>query len=253
MGLLGDVLWLVGYLMLLALVYRAWHGDLIHKYPRFYLYLTCVLLSSLVRSYLRHFVPDSYKIGYWTSEVITQTIGFGVTWEIYKQAFFAYSGVRRFARIVLWGFLAMMFTRATLQLIAYPVHTFVPTTLELVRNLQVVQVVVLIVLRLLVLQYGVPLGSNTMAMLMGYGFYVATSVITRTIQSLSVFPDNPWWAFPTQVAYCVTLLVWCIGMWLYVPNPAPDMALERDYQRASQQTIRAFGRLREHMIHSWRS
>jgi len=254
MGLLINLLWPFSYLMILLLLYRAWRNGFQGRYPLFCVYLVAISLSSVMRTGLRLYgTTQSYSIGYWASEFATAFVGFGVIWEIYRHAFLAYKGVRRLARILLCGLTAIVFLNTAVALGADPVHRLGPTTLELIRNLQIVQALFLLGLGLLMTLYDVPLNRNVRAMLSGYGVYVGSMIITRTVQSVWGSINSPWWTVPRQLAYCVTLFAWCVGMWSYSRNPVPDMRLELDYQRISGQTLRAFGQLREHLIQSWRA
>ena len=254
MRLLTNFFWFSGEALLLVLIYRAWHNAFAHRYRLFCGYLLFVCLSEALRSYLLAFgSPLSYSIAYWVTEFATALIGFGVIWEIYRQAFIAFGGVRRLARLVLCSLTTMVFLKTAVALALDPVHRLGPTTLELIRNLQVVQALFLLGLGLLMTIYDVPLNRNVRSMLSGYGIYVGSMIIIRTAQSVWGSADNLWWAVAKQLAFCTTLLAWCIGLWVNSRNPVPDMRLERDYERISGQTLRAFGQLREHLIQSWRT
>jgi hypothetical protein len=216
--------------------------------------LFALSLSAVARSYLRIFgTALSYSVGYWASEFATALVGFGVIWEIYRQAFCAYTGVKSLARIVLYGLTAVVFLKAAVAVGLDPVHRLGPTTLELARNLQIVEALFLLALGILMTLYEVPLNRNVRSMLTGYGLFVGATIIIRTAQSVWGPLDSPWWALPKQLVFCLTLLAWCVGMWSRSLNPVPDMRLEQDYERVSRQTLRAFGQLREHLIQSWRA
>jgi hypothetical protein len=60
-------------------------------------------------------------------------------------------------------------------------------------------------------------------------------------------------AFVAQFEYCVTLIIWCVGMWSYYKEPVVITELQADYERLSRQTARAVTRIREHMITGWGS
>ena len=112
MGLVSNLLWAVGDLLLVALIGRALRLQLLTKYPYFYVYLFSVLCSDLFDLYLKIEGLDVQGILRWELEVITSLTGFGVTWEIYKQALLLYEGVRRMARTVLSIVLGVMLLNA---------------------------------------------------------------------------------------------------------------------------------------------
>jgi hypothetical protein len=144
-------------------------------------------------------------------------------------------------------------SKALVELYDSPIQRLIPTTLELERNLRVLQALLLLTMFGLIVYYSIPLGRNLRSMLIGYGLLVGTGVVTLTLGSLFAQINQwKWWALPTQVEYCATLVVWCVGMWSYAPNPTPGIALELDYERISARTTRAFGRVRDHVAQSWR-
>jgi len=251
MGLVSNLLWAVGDLLLVALIGRALRLQLLTKYPYFYVYLFSVLCSDLFDLYLKIEGLDVQGILRWELEVITSLTGFGVTWEIYKQALLLYEGVRRMARTVLSIVLGVMLLNAAVRLGDNPARNFGPTTRELTRNLRVAQALLLVIVFSLILCYAIPAGRNLRSMLAGYSLLVASGVITLALSSRFAGIDWKWWSVPIQVEYCATLAVWLVGMWSYAPNPGVAVKLERDYERIAAQTSRAFGRLRDHLIQPW--
>lgn len=253
MRLLINLCFVVDSALLLVLICRVFRHAFAGRYQLFFGYLLALCVSEALRTYLRLFTTElSYSIGYWSTEFATALIGFGVIWEIYRQAFISFGGVRRLARLVLCSLTTLVFLKTAVALALDPVHRLGPTTRELIRNLQVVQALFLVGLGLLMTVYDVPLNRNVRSMLSGYGVYVGSMVIIRTAQSV-LGNENPWWAVAKQLAFGTALVTWCIGLWSDSRNPAPDMRLERDYEKISGQTLRAFGQLREHLIQSWRA
>src|SRR5437879_6214454 len=79
MGHLSQALWWAGNLMLACILWRAWRGKFLARYPYFYGYVSCIFCASLLRSYLWAVFPHAYRPGYWISEAISVVAGFGVT------------------------------------------------------------------------------------------------------------------------------------------------------------------------------
>lgn len=247
----AKILWWCGDLMLVLLMYRALRARLWKEYQYFYLYIAAVLCQAVVRLASAHNAA-LYSTVYWVSEFVTGVIGFGVTWEIYRDVLMPYEGIRRMTRTVLLGLFVLVVFRGVVELAANP-RRYQATTLDVVRNLGVGQAVLLIAILGLVVHYAVPMGRNLRWMLIGYGAYIGSNIASRTLQTQSRKIDAFWWTFPTQIEYCITLMIWCVNLWSYDPNPAPDVAMEHDYERISSQTARAFGRLRSHLMQAWRS
>lgn len=247
----AKILWCLGDSLLILLAYRAFRAKLWKEYKYFYLYIAAVLCQAVIRLAAAH-NEALYPIVYWASEFLTGTIGFGVTWEIYRDVLMPYGGIRRMARALLFGLLMAVLVRGMMEFAASP-RRYPSTTLDVVRNLGVGQAILLIAMLGLIVHYALPMGRNLRWMLIGYGAYIGSSLISRTLQAQSRNSAASWWGFPIQMEYCITLIIWCVGLWSYSPNPAPDAAMERDYERISNQTARAFGRLRTHLMQSWRS
>lgn len=253
MGLLSDVVWLLLDLTILLLLLRAARGRFLSRYPYYYGYLLCILCSDGTRILFLACFPRAYAWDYWISQIVTALAGLAVTWEIYAGMFSRYGGVRRMARAILSVLSAAVILKAAVALGRSPIQTLVPTTLELERNLRVVQALFLLALIGLLVHYAIPMGRNLRWMLLGYGFYIGFMVILRTALSELGAAGDGWWSILPESAYCVTLILWCLGMWSYVPNPLPGSRVDRDYDKISAQTSRAFGRLRNHLTQSWRA
>jgi len=223
------------------------------KYPYFFGYLGLIACSVVARVYLRaETSPRTFGIGYWSSELLSVVAGFGVTWQIYASILAPYGGVRRMARAVLGVFLALVLAKAIVDLAGGPIRNLGPTTVELERNLRFVQALLLLAIAALVVHYSVPMGRNTRSMLVGYGFYIGCVVIALSLRSQLGQSFERSKDVLQRLAYLGTLMVWCSGLWSYAPNPVPTNLIEADYDRISEQTSRAFGRLRQHMTQSWR-
>jgi len=97
------------------------------------------------------------------------------------------------------------------------------------------------------------MGRNTRSMLVGYGFYIGCVVVVLSLRSQFGSGFELTQTVLRRLLYLATLSVWCVGMWSYASDPVPNMFIEADYDRISEQTSRAFGRLRQHLTQSWRT
>lgn len=253
MGVFPYLVWGCGEFLLAGLILRSQKIGLFSRYRYFCSYVLSVFCSGLIKICLALSKANAqvFARASWSLEFVTVLLGFGVTWEILRQTLLPYPGVRKMARAVLLLVFAAILLNALIELSDNPIRNLVPTTRELDRNLRVVQAVFLMALAGLVVHYRIPLGRNMWSMLIGYGLMVGTGVITFTLSARFDQVAWKWWALPIQLEYCASLAIWCAGMWSYAPVPSPGSALERDYQRISAQTVRAFSRLREHVIQPW--
>jgi hypothetical protein len=242
----GGIFWLC------CLVLRAQRCGLFARYPYFFGYLGSVLCAVALNLALLPTSSRRYHVGYWIGEFVSAVAGFGVTWEIYSHVLAPYRGVRRMARVLLAIVLVAVVGEALMGLGNAPMKTLMPITLELERNLRVVQALLLLAVVGLIVHYAIPMGRNIRYMLAGYGLYIGCAVIGFGLRAQwgQVFEIGRYQV--QQVAWNITSMIWFAGMWSYSENPVPDMSLECDYDRISQDTVRALGRLRSHVTQSWR-
>jgi|SRR5579871_200505 len=254
---LNQVIWWSGNLLLACILVRAGKERLFSKYPYFFGYVACVFGSTMVRLYLQPAVPEPpaerlYGEAYWITQFVSVVAGFGVTWEIYSQILAPYRGVRKMARTIVGALLAILMAQAVVQLWGNPIHLLMPTTVEVERNLRVVQALLLLAMLGLVVHYAIPIGRNIRSMLAGYAFFIGCAIVALSLRSLLGKGFDVAESLVQRLSYGATLVVWCIGMWSYARNPAPDNSLESDYDRVSRNTIKALGQLRAHVMESWR-
>jgi hypothetical protein len=245
-------MWWAGQFPLLCLVYRAVRRGLFREYPYFFGYLSSVLCATAVRIYLLPTTSQTYFVGFWISEFVSAVAGFGVTWEIYSHVLAPYRGVRRMARSGLGFLLVAVFAEATVGSTTDRAGALVAATVELERNLRVVQALLLLAMTGLIVHYALAIGRNIRFILIGYGLYIGCAVISLSMRAQGGEAFSAPWQSIQKLAWDVTAVIWCVGLWSYSGNPVPDTSLECDYDHISQNTIRALGRLRSHVTQSWR-
>ena len=247
------VAWWCGDLLLGGLLVLGWWRKLFSRYPSFYLYVACVVSSEVVRHNLDTRASSTYARLWWISEFVTAAFGFCITWEIFTQMLGPYAGARRMARAILRVLFVGVLLKAGIALQAAPFRALIPTTVELERDLRAIQALLLVSMIALIVHYALPTGRNIRFMLLGYAIYLGSQVMRLSLPTGSGVLIREAVPVLSGLEYCATLAIWCVGMWSFAPNPVPDLALERDYERISGQTIRAFMRLREHLNQSWRA
>lgn len=252
MGLFSQAIWWAGNLMLVCMIWRLLTAALRFRYPYFLGYVLCVTASTVVRLSFQPQTSRAYSAAYWITEFVSAVAGFGVMWEIYAQVLGSYCGVRKMAHGFLGFLLSTVLAKAAVEMWGRPLRTLAPTTVELERNLRVLQALLLMTVLALVVYYRIPLGRNVRWLLRGYGFYIACTILALTVRSQFGARFELGKDLLQRLGWCATLAVWCVGMWSYAPNPAPSNSLGRDYERVSENTRRALGSLRAHVTESWR-
>jgi hypothetical protein len=241
---LTQTLWWLANAAEALLLVRSIQGKFFAKYPTFYWYVSTVLMVSLLRFGVFTFDSGFYRTFYWYTEFLAAAVGYAVIVEIYWQTLRSYPGAARVVRILLLSvFAAVVLKVVTAQL---GNSTWSPSTAsaQLERNMRAVQAVLLLGIIIPLAYYAIPIGRNLKGIILGYGFYVCASVLSLAFGSLPEYGPKPGWRLVQPVAYLFTLLIWCIALWSYHPNPEPETEtrIERDYNLIAENTKRIVSR-----------
>ncbi len=241
----------------MVIVYGLWLGQLtletllfVHlllnrfftRHPYFFTYLTVVWVASVVEWIIYHWVPAHYTGVYWVSELLTVLAGFLVIWEIVRQTLLPFPAIRQ---LTSWSMLALVLiillvnvAVALMILIAnvFPGPSGSGRWTDLVYGLErwlyLLQAALLAAILLAVRRYSLPLGRNVAGLLLGFGLFASLTVTSVASLALAHI-DLTRWGHLYAATYLVTLLVWCVTLWEYAPNPLPVRSdnLEQDYAR----------------------
>ena len=165
-----------------------------------------------------------------------------------------YPGAARMARNVLAFMFILAITRVFVK--AWNSPNWIPgkTTLEMERDLRIVQLALLIGLVALFASYAIPLGRNLKGIIYGYGLFAATSVAHLTLRDYLGDSFQRAWQYIQPVCYVVVLLMWCATLWSYapIPQPAAEPRLEGDYQSLLASTKRKVRSARSYVLKAMR-
>ena len=239
------ILW-GGVALELVLLVRAIQTGLVRRFPLFYSYLTFVLLESFLAWNLYRRAPDLYASVYWGLQWVALFLGSLVIFEIYRVALKSYPGTARIARNLLFFVFAMTFAKVLVNHSFGSIYWPATTTAELERNLRVVQGFAILAIAVVLLVYSIPRNRNLNGILIGYGLFVANSIVQLSLLSHlgAWFQKLAWYTQP--FSYLVVLGIWTVALWSAAPEPvspraAPDLATdhpslvaqaEQDLQRA---------------------
>jgi hypothetical protein len=228
--------------MEILLLFRALRAGLLGKYPLFWAYSASVLLMAVLLV-----TPSLYDRWYWKMEFLTLIIGYGILLEIMNHVLAPYPGAERFARIS--GVVA--FTAIFCFTVLYPLlmsHWSADASMvALERDFRMVQAIFLCGLVCVISYYGIAVGKNMRGMLLGYGLYVATSLVTLAVRAYAVtgFFDEMQKVIQ-PLSFDISLVIWLAALWVYEPNPTPnpDIRLEGDYEACVARTRGLLGGMR---------
>jgi hypothetical protein len=242
------IFWTCNFLEAVLLV-RAIRGNYFGKYSLFYAYLICVFVQSLVRFYVFSWHAGLYPYFYWGTQFIDALMGCGIIFELYRQGLVRYQGAARMARNVIAFVFAVVISKVFANAISGAAWSPATIVFDLERNLRIVQSVLLIVVIGLSYYYAIAVGKNLRGMMLGYGFFLGTSIINLTIRTQAGISFQRLWEYLQPLSYVLVLGIWCAALWSYCPMelPAPEAKLEDDYQSLLAQTTTRVAQARNYL------
>ncbi len=246
----GQFLWWAGNALEGLLLIRSIKARLFKRYALLYVYLSYVLFQSVLRFSVYTFKPGFYPSFYWYTQFLSVAVGYGVIWEIFRQALAQYPGAARMAKNVLAAIFVVVVSKVLFNALTGPVLSPATTSAELERNLRAVQAILLMAIVGLLIYYGIPTGRNLKGMILGYGFLIGARVINLTLRSYLGDRFQPWWQYLPALTYFITLVIWCFTLWAYRPNPQPESegGIERDYELLAARTSKLLTQARAHLV-----
>jgi hypothetical protein len=218
--MLSLALWLAGMLFEVLLLVRAVQTKTLTKYTYFYAYIFCVFVVSTVL-YIGRSKHDFYETWYWPTQFATLVIGFGVVLEVVRQALDAYPGARRFAWRASCAVFAVTFCYVEWHVARRTEWSTVAATVELERDLRVIEALVMATVLAIVFYYRIELGKNVTGMILGFGAYVGVSLTTLALRAFFGPQFNTAWGLLQSASFVFGTAVWTVALWSYKPNPKP--------------------------------
>jgi hypothetical protein len=219
--MLSLLLWPAGLLFELLLLVRSVQTKTFTKYFYFYAYISCIFAVSTALYIGRSMSPSFYEAWYWPTQFATLMMGCGVVLEIVRQALPAYPGAERIARVASCAVFAVTFCYVEWHVASRTEWSTVAATVELERDLRVIEALVLFTVLAIVFYYRIDLGKNVTGMIVGFGAYVGVSLTTLALRSFLGARFNAGWGDLQTMSYFFALIVWTVALWSYSPNPDP--------------------------------
>jgi hypothetical protein len=214
------LLWLAGLSFEFLLLVRSVQTQTLTKYSYFYAYIFCVFIVSTVL-YIERSKPDFYDAWYWPTQFATLVIGFGVVLEVVRQALDDYPGAKRFAWRASCAVFALTFCYVEWHVARRTEWTTSAATVELERDLRVIEALVLATVLAIVFYYRIELGKNVTGMILGFGAYVGVSLTTLALRAFVGPQFNTAWGLLQSASFVFGTAVWTVALWSYSPNPKP--------------------------------
>jgi len=243
--------WLImglGLLLEFSLLGRGLQTRLIKRYYFFYLYVASVIFFTAVMILANWTAPSLYDRWYWPLQLGTLVTGYGILLEIVNHVLAPYPGAERFARFSGLGAFGVILTFALLAPLVAP-HWSRGTIIEFERDLRSVQAVFICGVLAVIFYYGIGMGRNMKGMIMGYGLYILTSLMSLAVRSYAGTRFDQIWDVVQPLSFDISLVIWLVALWSYCPNPTSDhmIHLEEDYGALVERTKDVMGAIRAYI------
>ncbi len=228
-----SVVWLIGFILEVLVCGFAVRRRLFHDLPVFTVYVFVVPARDLLLFGLYHTTGYASRTAfyfYWLTQALELCLRGAAIGELAWVVSRPYAGFRMVLKWVLPGIALALLLRAGIGAVSRAVYlrAFV---LGLERELELTAALVLCVLLALSRRYDVEVQARVRYLAAGLLFYSLFQVANNAI-SQTRFPAG-WfqlWAVVRTVSFCVTALIWVIGLAItkeIPPGPTPPEDVER--------------------------
>jgi hypothetical protein len=243
--------WLImglGLLLEFFLLIRSLQARLIRQYYFFYIYVASVIFFTAAMLLANWTGPSMYGRWYWPLQLATSITGYGILLEILKHVLAPYPGAERFARFTGMAAFGAILSFALLAPLLTPGWSS-GSVIEFERNLRSVQAVFICCLLAVIFYYGIGMGRNMKGMIVGYGLYILTSLVSLAVRAYAGRSFDQIWDVIQPLSFDISLIMWLIALWSYCPNPEPDrmIHLEEDYGAVVAKTKSVMGAIRAYI------
>ena len=253
--MLALILATLGTLLLFLILLQGYHRAILGRYLYFYCYAASVFVADAAFAATEIARPDFYPKIYWPMQLGTLFFGYGIILEIFRRVLSPYPGVERFARFLGLAILAAFLAFVVIYPLLAPAPSHINTYVQFERSLRAVQAVLLVGILVAISHYEIPLGRNMKGMILGYGLYVGTSLVTLAVRAYAEAWALQHWRYVQGISFDISLVIWLVALWSYGPSPAPsfDRHLDQDYEALVMRTKVAIGALRSYLFKAVRS
>lgn len=236
--MLTMAIWWLAIFLEAVLLVRGLQANLIRQFPIFYSYILFVFIEEILRFGAYRWYPGLYSHVYWGTQFVSLVIGSAVIFEIYRVGLRLFPGTARMARYLLLVVFGAVFAKTLVNSSGGVFLWLAGTSVELERNLRIVQALAILSLVSLFVWYAIPFGRNLKGILFGYSLFIGLSIVQFTFWYYSVTKIMVFWRYVQPVCYLLVLSVWARALWSAdrVSETEPTMQLENDYQMLAAST-----------------
>jgi hypothetical protein len=232
----------------LLILWRAVRNSALGTYSYFYAYIASTL-TSLIMPVVYLVDRPSYNLWYWPIQFVTLVFGCGVVVEIFRHVLAPYPGAEKFAKAAAFAAFGALFFIAIVYMMVQQAPVSGAAGIALERNVRALQAIFLFAVLAIIFGYRIPVGRNILGMIVGYGTYIAISLISRAVEAYASEWLKTVWLYIQPFSFIAALAIWMIALWSYSPNPIPDPSIqvEADYEVFVSRTRRALRATRSYL------
>ena len=233
-----HLIWWSAITLEVFLLFRGVTTALVRKYPLFYVYITCILTTELLRISCYNFAPTHYQGFFWNTELLTIAASYVVVLEIFRSALRHNSGFSLVVQTILLIVFVLALSYSAMDLLQGGFSSLPRAIAELSRDLRYIEGVLLLVMLWFFGRYRISLGRSLLGLIVGYSFWVGLNVVNFALLFL---PDTEFSIEFRQflpLSFVATLAIWSVTLWSAQPEPVQPAAseLEHDYQLLAAKT-----------------
>jgi hypothetical protein len=231
--MLTALFW-IGLAMEIMLTARLIAGRLFARYPFFFAHVCSVLAVTIAFYALILSDPQLYGRCYWIGQLLTMITGCGIILEILTHVLWPDAGTRRYAMALRWILYLAVGGIVTIYLWTPAILRDSVDNLNIERDFRSVQSFLLLAALALIFRRSLVMGRNMKGMFLGYGIYVAASLVILAVRSYAGPVAQHAWQIAQPFSYLVCVLIWLCAMWAYYPGPSATVAVrssdDRDFE-----------------------
>jgi hypothetical protein len=242
------LIFVLGLVFELALVYRFFRGGTWRRYPYAFAYVVLVVVQTAALYAVFYWARSVYVPWYLNSGIVNLWARFLIVWEVFRHTFPARSSLRR---MILGGFAAAVLLAGTLLaamswgILNYGKSHSLYRALD--RSFGFSQAVLILLVLIVARYYRVQLGRNIWGIAVAFGMYSSLSTANSAFVDV-MHSFFPYWQLLSPLSLTVMLGMWTWALWSCAPNPAlaDDIAVG-DVNRWSEDWGRTLSTVRKVM------
>jgi hypothetical protein len=223
--------WSLGIALQALLFVRGLSIGLGRSFPAFYSYIAHVMVTDVLRFITFRWYPNHYAAVFWVTQFLALLAGSFVIFEIFRVGLRPFAGAAKMARYLLLLVFGAVFAKAVANGSDGFLAWLARTSVEIERDLRMVQALAILMLVILFFYYAIPFGRNLGGIVLGYGLFVSMIILQFTLWSYGVVLP-PIWSYVQSVTYFLAVALWIWALWSHAPAAATEVQprLEEDYK-----------------------